>query len=409
MLSHESPLCAVDLRGADAVIASDAIATAPRIVCDRRGRIIEPQMTAGSTPDMVLDASDCVVLPGLVDQHIHGLEGARCYGHPHYEDALDHLTRIAASLPRYGVTSFVPTTMAEDFAILENVCHATDTLRRWRPPGSARSLGVHLEGPFLAVAACGAHDETALIHANRKTLEDLTCATGSAAILMTFAPEAVDDPVMLREWSLTNDVRLSVGHTTRPASDWPRLTAMGGFRVTHLFNAFGGLDHRRPSVAVGALLRSDITCELVCDGHLVHEDWVEVAVRMLGPRRIVAVSDAIDLAGEPPQMGGSFAGTGVHWDGDGYVTDDGGLVWSSGKLLNATVRRLRSIHRLSWDDISSMTSRSVSDGGRSGRSRLATGEYFDCVVLRSSDCSVVATLVGGEIAFCSEADRLAAL
>lgn len=403
MLAGAPELCAIDVVTATEVVAADELSGVAVLEVDGGGNILSP--APGQVARVQLDANGCVVLPGFVDQHIHGVDGARCYGHSNASEAADHLERIAASLPRFGVTSFAPTTMAEELERVELVCRASDRLRKLKAPGWARSLGVHLEGPFLAHAACGAHDQARLRFADRAALASLTEAVGDSAVLMTFAPEAADLP-LVRAWSHANGVRLSVGHTTRPSSSLDGLVSIGCSRMTHLYNAMGGMNHRAASIALGALLRNDITCELIFDGHLVHRDWLKLAIRMLGPERIVAVSDAIELAGDPPEPEGVFAGTRVQWNGNGYVNSIDGRTWSSGRLLDFVAGYLRFELGLSWTEVALLTAAGVRSGDPAGKSRLATGRALDSVVVRPSDGTVVATLVGGRLAYCAEPERL---
>src|SRR5437868_14899055 len=46
------------------------------------------------------------IVPGFIDVHVHGVDGVDTL------DGDDAVSSIAASLPRYGVTAFCPTTMA---------------------------------------------------------------------------------------------------------------------------------------------------------------------------------------------------------------------------------------------------------------------------------------------------------
>ena len=53
-----------------------------------------------------MDCTGCWIVPGFIDTHIHGAHGI---------DVLDDgaaVARVAALLPRYGVTGFLPTTVA---------------------------------------------------------------------------------------------------------------------------------------------------------------------------------------------------------------------------------------------------------------------------------------------------------
>ena len=57
--------------------------------------------------------------------------------------------RVAAALPRHGVTAFCPTTIACAPAALERFLVAVDAAVAARPAGAARVLGAHLESNFL--------------------------------------------------------------------------------------------------------------------------------------------------------------------------------------------------------------------------------------------------------------------
>ncbi|MBR4727064.1 MAG: amidohydrolase family protein, partial [Clostridia bacterium] len=74
--------------------------------------------------------------------------------------------------------------------------------------------------------------------------------------------------------------------------------ADGARHATHLFNAMTGLGTREPG-AVGAILDSDATAELICDGVHICDTTLRLAFRLLGSDRAVVVSDAMMAAGLP--------------------------------------------------------------------------------------------------------------
>jgi N-acetylglucosamine-6-phosphate deacetylase len=94
---------------------------------------------------------DAIVVPGFVDQHIHGAGGS---------DGMDGTTedvdKIAKTIAAEGTTSFLVTTMTQS---PENITKAVSAVKAYRDAkikDGARVLGVHLEGPFIAAAHKGA-------------------------------------------------------------------------------------------------------------------------------------------------------------------------------------------------------------------------------------------------------------
>ena len=129
------------IAGGDLVLPDRLI---PRgVVVIENGRIarVEP---GGTLPEGagVVDASGGYVVPGFVDVHVHGVAGTDTL------DEGDAIAAIAASLPRYGVTAFCPTTVACPPAELRRVLEQVTRLRGGATAG-ARVLPAHLESNFI--------------------------------------------------------------------------------------------------------------------------------------------------------------------------------------------------------------------------------------------------------------------
>ena len=93
------------------------------------------------------------VAPGLIDLHVHGFGGC---------DPLDDLAGMAAALARAGTTAFQPTLFPRDPVCLgaDAALVESQARRMEEAPALARSLGAHLEGPFLNPLAAGARDSS---------------------------------------------------------------------------------------------------------------------------------------------------------------------------------------------------------------------------------------------------------
>ena len=100
----------------------------------------------GPSADQVVDATGCSVLPGFVDLQVNGAVGVDFTSQP------ERIGEVAAYLVQCGVTSFMPTVISSSAA---DISAAIAAMGHGRTPvgPAARSLGLHLEGPFLNPAA----------------------------------------------------------------------------------------------------------------------------------------------------------------------------------------------------------------------------------------------------------------
>ncbi len=234
------------------------------------------------------------LLPGFVDLQVNGAGGRSVQEAT--PEALDEVARVSAL---HGGIAFLPTLITAPFDdLLKQVRGVADWIEaRVANPleNAATPLGMHVEGPFLVTP--GAHPPECLVDPTLSRIEALLEAGRGRIRLVTLAPSregAAEAVARLRE----ADVCVSLGHGAG-TSGIAACVAAGAAKVTHLFNAMGPWNHRDPGL-VGTVLDSQaLSCGLIADGIHVHETWVRLAARLLGPERLVLVTDCASAMGMP--------------------------------------------------------------------------------------------------------------
>ncbi|GAA0941089.1 N-acetylglucosamine-6-phosphate deacetylase [Pseudonocardia zijingensis] len=235
-----------------------------------------------------VDLGECLLVPGFVDMHVHGGAGAA------FPDGdADAALRAVRFHRAHGSTTMVASLVAAGH---DELLKTVEALAELVVDGEL--AGVHLEGPWLAAARCGAHDPRQLRDPEPAELERLLRVGDGAVRMVTLAPERDGGLAAVRRIVDAGAVA-ALGHTdasyalTREAID-------AGARVgTHLFNAMAPVHHREPGPAVALLEDPRVTVELVTDGLHVHPALWEHVVRSAGADRVAAVTDAMAAAGMP--------------------------------------------------------------------------------------------------------------
>ncbi len=340
-----------------------------------------------SPPDaVVLDATSCWVAPGFIDVQLNGGHGIDLTTEP------DRAGELGGYLPRYGVTSFVPTIITCDDR--QRAAALTSWALRDGSTAGAVALGLHLEGPMLSPARRGAHPAGLLRDPEPALIDGWDPASG--VLLATLAPElpgAVETIAALA----ARGVVVSIGHTDCTADEFAAGVEAGATYVTHLFNAMRPFSHRDPGPIGAALADDAVVAGLICDGIHVDPVAVRMAWRALGPHRLNLVTDAVAVLGSEP--GESRLGTvEVTVDDRGVRTADGVLAGSD-LSLDRAVRNLVAFTGCSVPDaVTTVTATPARLLGLTDRGRLARGARADVTVL-DGDLAVVVTIVGGEVAW----------
>lgn len=264
------------------------------VLGDRIGRV----GAATDWPESVRPApTGHTLVPGLVDVHCHG--GA---GHGFPDADADGVRAAVAHHRAHGTTTLLASLVSAPPAEL---AARIDVLAPLVTEGLL--AGIHLEGPFLSAARCGAQDPAALRPGDPALLRRLLERAGGTVASMTLAPETAHYPELLAVLA-AHGVVPSLGHTDATAGVTAAAiraaTDAGGAppSATHLFNGMPPLHHRAPgpvAACLAAAARGEMVLELVGDGVHLDDATVAMVFDLVGPDRVALVTDAMAAAGMP--------------------------------------------------------------------------------------------------------------
>lgn len=227
--------------------------------------------------------------PGFVDIHNHGGGGAWLSS-----TDPDELRKAVEFHVAHGTTTTLASLVTAPVETM--VASIRSVVAAMRGPLGPTLAGLHLEGPFLCKAACGAQDPDAILEPNAESMGRLLEAGQGQIRSVTIAPERPNAIALVQQVARAGAVP-SLGHTEANCAETKAGIEAGGRLATHLFNAMKGLHHREPGT-VGALFGDDrVICELINDGIHVHPEVVRLAFRAAGAARIALITDAIASAG----------------------------------------------------------------------------------------------------------------
>ena len=237
------------------------------------------------------DLGAVTVVPGFVDTHLHGGAGADFCTAAHADTAA-----AVALHRRHGTTTLIASLVtAGPDELLRQVRGLADDV------GAGLIDGIHLEGPWLSVKRCGAHQPSLMRDPDAAEIDRLLDAGGDAIRMVTIAPERAGALAAVERLAAAG-VTVAVGHTEATYAQTRAAIGAGATVGTHLFNAMRPIDRREPGPVIALLEDDRVTVELITDGVHVDPAIYRHVARSVGPERVSLVTDAMAATGMPDGM-----------------------------------------------------------------------------------------------------------
>jgi N-acetylglucosamine-6-phosphate deacetylase len=356
------------------------------------------ELPAAEEYEVVEVPSSYKAIPGFIDIHIHGVNGA---------DVMDAtpnaLDTMSMALPKEGTTSFLATTMTQSSAAIEKaLCNAGNFMEQ-QVPGKAEILGVHLEGPYVNKARAGAQPVNFIVKASIEEFKKWNTLAKQSIKIVTLAPELPGGLDMVK-YLKENGIIASIGHSDATYDEAAEAIKAGAQHVTHLFNQMRGLHHREPGVVGAAFLHEELKAEMIADGVHVRPEMVKLSYQNKGKHGLILITDSMRakcLKNGIYDLGGQAV---TVQDGKALLKD-GTLAGSILKLGHA-VKNMIKFADCSLEDTIEMASvnpaKQLKIFGRKGS--IAAGKDAD-IVLLDEQLETAMTFCRGKLAYHKGGER----
>jgi len=221
----------------------------------------------------------------IIDIHTHGIGGFDT----RTSNPID-IIRMAEIQASLGVSAIVPTIYPDSIEIMRQNMMAVQKAMELQK--NAAILGVHLEGPFLNSARCGALKSSSFIEPNESNLKKLLEGFEDMVKIITIAPELNGAAKLIRKIS-DMGIIASMGHSDATYSEAEAAFNAGAKGITHLFNAMRGFHHREPGIAGFGLLNKEVYIEVIADPYHLNIKTMELIFRTKNPEKIILISDSV--------------------------------------------------------------------------------------------------------------------
>lgn len=322
---------------ADQIFANGKLVLPDRIISDqllviRDGRILEvgePRRVSSSA--QWIDAAGGYLVPGFIDLHVHGGDGA---------DVMDGTAEAVATVCRahlrHGTTTIVPTSTTGPPEEIQAFLSAVAEVRQ--TDLAAVLPGVHLYGPYFAPEKVGCHSKSGCREPSASEYAGYL-ATG----LIKIATCAAELPGAIEFYRAARSAGCLVtcGHSNSSWNEMQQAFAAGMRHVDHFWCAMSSISSLRSrfgtpmqgSMAEFVLMNPEMSTEVIADGHHLAPELLEFAYRMLGPQRLCLVTDcnrALDMPPGKYRFGHQASGT--------WFESDGAVGWAPDGNLASSVR-----------------------------------------------------------------------
>ena len=346
------------------------------------------EQTRTSSKDVV-DLDGNYLAPGFIDLHVHG-----ALGRDTTDSSAEAFRTICDFHARGGTTSLLLTTAT---APLENIVDVLKAVRDYRSPISAVT-GVHVEGPFISKAKCGAQRAEFIQDPSPAGVRQLL-EYADVIKRVTIAPE-LPGALEAIESFRTHGISVSGGHSDAWDKDARAACDRGMRSATHTFNCMSNARRRGVCRVAGllefALSEPKISCEVIADGHHVSPTLMRMLYRAKGAGGICLVTDATAGAGLPEGSRFSLFGNECLVEGGVcLLADRSALAGGASRMIDLVRTMVQKVDVPLHEAVAMATRNPARAIGLEKKGQLTVGADADFVVL-SPELEVLRVSVGGE-------------
>lgn len=346
----------------------------------------------GHCADGIELKSNYLVLPGFIDQHVHGAAGSDAM-----DGTIEDLRKIANALASEGTTAFLATTMTQSVENISNALKSVDEYKKLNSHEGAEILGVHLEGPFISKKHVGAQPIEYVVNPSVEVFDMYQKISGHNIKLVSLAPEEEGGMELIKHLHQTSVVA-SLGHTDATAVVVEEAIKNGATNATHTYNAMKPLHHREIGTVGSALLHDELNCELICDGIHVSKPAVQLLVKCKPSDKLTLVTDAMrakHMADGEWELGGQAV---FVKDGQARLAD--GTLAGSVLKMNIAVRNIMNFAGLTLDEAVNFATKNpaMNLGIFDEYGSIKENKHANFVVV-DQDLNVIATIRDGYVIY----------
>jgi N-acetylglucosamine-6-phosphate deacetylase len=242
-----------------------------------------------------INAEGKYISPGFIDIHVHGGGGYD------FMDATEEaFLKIAETHVRFGTTAMLPTTLTGSKEDIIDVLSVYESANKKNING-AQFLGMHLEGPYLAMSQRGAQDPRFIRDPDPQEYKEIIAHSNNIK-RWSAAPE-LNGAIEFGKYLVSKNILPAIAHTDAIYEEAKLAFDNGYTLATHFYSAMSSVTrknaHRYAGVVEAGYLIDEMDVEIIGDGVHLPAPLLQLVYKIKGADRTALITDAIRAAAMP--------------------------------------------------------------------------------------------------------------